>query len=114
MSETFEQAVARVLKEHRHDGGDHEGRPLCKARDAWPDTMDEYYEHVASLVQAEQLAARDERISKLRSRFIDLADDFEKHGNDRLRHIDPAERLGGAVEGVCADRIRALLAEEGK
>jgi hypothetical protein len=45
----------------------------------------------------------------LRAQFADLAVEMEKHSNDHIHDDDPAERLGAAVEGVCADRINAIL-----
>lgn len=41
--------------------------------------------------------------------FRDLATDMRKHGNDHLHDEDLLLRSQAAVEGVCADRIDALL-----
>jgi hypothetical protein len=46
----------------------------------------------------------------LRARFSDLAVELEKHSNDHIRDAMP-DNLGAAVEGVCADRINAILKE---
>ena len=48
-------------------------------------------------------------MSDLRAAFSDLAVELEKHSNDHIHDDDPADRLGAAVEGVCADRINAIL-----
>jgi hypothetical protein len=46
---------------------------------------------------------------ELVAKLSDLAVEMEKHSNDHIHDDDPAERLGAAVEGVCADRIKAIL-----
>lgn len=44
----------------------------------------------------------------LRTKFTDLAVELEKHSNDHI-HDEIPDNLAAAVEGVCADRINAIL-----
>jgi hypothetical protein len=46
----------------------------------------------------------------LRAKLSDLATEMEKHSNDHIHDADAYNRVGVAVEGVCADRIKAILA----
>jgi len=52
--------------------------------------------------------ARLAAVAAMVARFSDLAVELEKHSND---HIHDADLLGrqAAIEGVCADRINAIL-----
>jgi len=49
-------------------------------------------------------------VQELRTRFSDLAIELEKHSNGHIHDDDPATKMGAAVEGVCGDRINAILA----
>jgi hypothetical protein len=42
------------------------------------------------------------------AQFSDLAVEMEKHSNDHIHDALP-DNVGAAVEGVCADRINAIL-----
>jgi len=49
-----------------------------------------------------------EKAGNLRARFADLAVEMEKHSNDHI-HDDGLRGHEAAIEGVCADRINAIL-----
>ncbi len=70
-------------------------------------------ERILSYTSADALAALERRVEQkvreLTVQFADLAVELEKHSNDHIHDEDSAERLGAAVEGVCADRINAIL-----
>ena len=50
-------------------------------------------------------------VEKLRAKFSDLAVEMEKHSNDHIHSNNALEGRGAAIEGVCADRIKAILRE---
>ena len=47
-------------------------------------------------------------VRDLIAKFRDLAVEMEKHSNDHIHDALP-DNLAAAVEGVCADRINAIL-----
>jgi hypothetical protein len=47
-------------------------------------------------------------LKELVAKLSDLAVEMEKHSNDHIHDAMP-DNLGAAVEGVCADRINAIL-----
>ena len=49
-----------------------------------------------------------DELRALVAKFSDLAVELEKHSNDHIHDALP-DNLGAAVEGVCADRINAIL-----
>ena len=57
------------------------------------------------------MSEREEQVRALIARFSDLATEMEKHSNDHIHDELPTNSVAAAVEGVCADRIRALLAQ---
>lgn len=65
---------------------------------------------IAALVESECALRVGMALRDIRARFSDLAVEMEKHSNDHIRDEDSSDRLGAAVEGVCADRIKAILA----
>jgi hypothetical protein len=73
--------------------------------------LDRQTEHWAEIVKG--LAARIDRAKGLahgvRAAFSDLAVEMEKHSNDHIASMDSDKRLAASIEGVCADRIYALL-----
>jgi hypothetical protein len=46
---------------------------------------------------------------ELIAKFSDLAVELEKHSNDHIHDESDVQRTAAAVEGVCADRINAIL-----
>jgi hypothetical protein len=46
---------------------------------------------------------------ELIGKFSDLAVELEKHSNDHIHDESDVTRAAAAVEGVCADRINAIL-----
>jgi hypothetical protein len=73
------------------------GEPYVRPKDAWDAGF------------ASALAAKDETARQLRASLSDLVIEMQKHSNDHLRDEDATIRAQAAVEGVCADRIAALL-----
>lgn len=43
------------------------------------------------------------------ARFSDLAVELEKHSNDHIHDDNESHVIAASVEGVCADRIKAIL-----
>jgi hypothetical protein len=58
-------------------------------------------------------AALDKLLEEARSEIInsfsDLAVEMEKHSNDHIHSLEETKRSQAAVEGVCADRIKAIV-----
>jgi hypothetical protein len=49
-----------------------------------------------------------DKLKELIAKLSDLAVELEKHSNDHI-HDEIPDNLQAAVEGVCADRINAIL-----
>jgi septal ring factor EnvC (AmiA/AmiB activator) len=67
------------------------------------------YEKASFSVTLSALKAAESRERELRARFSDLAVEMEKHSNDHIHDKSIESYLPAAVEGVCADRIKALF-----